>query len=518
MRRFIATLVFTRERVLIVIIDGNTIADKTAFESDVCVVGAGAAGITLALELAQRGREVILVESGGLAFTTQSHALLDIELRGKSTEQLVNGTRERFFGGTTNHWGGEIRTLDEFEFEPHSWVPHSGWPIKRADIESYYVSAARLLGLSEVDRPYDPAAVGVGDLPRLVNATQSDFAPQLWGRVPLDHLRLGQSRREEVARSESLRCILNTSIAEILPDKSGDRVASLEGRTFVNKVHFFTAKAFVLCTGAIENARLLLVSDRVVPGGLGNEEDLVGRFFMDHAANKAGPILITDPSVGRFQEEALAEKNLVGWATTPLAREEMKLQGFMAIQWPRAEALQSPLQYALGVRSLARPNVAQASSAPPRYLNVAVNWEQSPNPSSRVMLSHQRDKLGIRKPILHWDVTKADIASAHRSAELLSLAVARSGYGRMRRMNQSPEAPLTYGGGHQMGTTRMSNDPRQGVTDANGRVHSLENLYIGGGSLFPTGGWQNPTFTIMALALRLADYLTARHSGTVISE
>ena len=150
---------------------------------------------------------------------------------------------------------------------------------------------------------------------------------------------------------------------------------------------------------------------------------------------------------------------------------------------------QKPLDYVLGIRDLVGPATELTADAQPRYLNVVVNWEQSANPLGRVTLSKKLDVFGIPKPDLHWAVTAADISSALKSSELLCLVVARSGHGRLRRLElkDSPDAPLTAGGGHQMSTTLMSNDPQQGVTDANSRVHSRENLFIGGSSLFPTG-------------------------------
>ncbi|MCB1706237.1 MAG: GMC family oxidoreductase [Halioglobus sp.] len=494
------------------ITNGLEVEDGTTFEADICVVGAGAAGLTLALELAQRGLEVLLVESGGLQFRERSHELLDIELSGRSSQELVQFTRERFFGGTTNHWGGEIRTFGAFEFEPHPWVPNSGWPITRSDLDPYYIQAAELLGLTEVDRPYDAAAFGFGEYPRLVSETEMAVQAQQWGKVPNDHLRLGQARRKETFNTRSVHCLLNTTITEIHPDASRERIESVEGRTYDGATLHFRAREFVLCTGAIENPRLLLASDSVVPGGLGNEHDLVGRYFMDHPSAMMGPLLVTDPVGSFFQEELLADSGMVGWATTPETRTEFQLQGFMAIQWPKAPRVQEPLPHALGIRKLVGSAGEFNPDVPPRYLNVAVNWEQSPNPLSRVTLSKKLDALGVRKPDLHWEVTAGDIASAHKSSELLCLAVARSGHGRLRRLElqDMPGVSLTIGGGHQMGTTRMSDDPSHGVTDANGRVHSIENLFIGGSSLFPTGGWQNPTFTIMALTLRQADFLASR--------
>jgi choline dehydrogenase-like flavoprotein len=491
------------------IFDGSTVSDGETFEADICVVGAGAAGLTLALDLSRRGLKVVVVESGGLIFEQRTNDLLDIELGGRSTDRLVQGTRERFFGGTTNHWGGVCRAFDAFEFEPHSWVPYSGWPISRADLDPYYVLAAQLLGLPEVQRDFGADTPGFGDRPRLSSKDETAVEAVLWRRVPDEHLRMGQWRRGEVEASQLVHCVLNTTIAEIHTDASKERVASLEGRTFDNKTLHFKARNYVLCTGAVENARLLLASNSVVPQGLGNTHDLVGRFFMDHPANILGRLLLADPSGERSQEEFLLDsEELVGWATTPEAREEFHLQGCMMWLWPKGTP-KRPLPYEVAISDLTRsPSDPAADTSQSRYLEMVVNWEQAPNPSSRVTLSSQRDVFGIRKPHLHWDVTKQDVSSALKSAELMSLALARSGQGRLR-LEEITGSTLTLGGGHQMGTTRMSNDPKLGVTDANGRVHSVENLFIGGSSLFPTGGWQHPTFTIIAMALRQAEFLAS---------
>jgi choline dehydrogenase-like flavoprotein len=488
------------------ILDGSAVPDGKTFEADVCVVGSGAAGLTLALDLVGRGHKVVMVESGGLLFDKRTHDLLAVELGGQSIEALVTGTRERYFGGTTNHWGGVCRAFDPFEFELHEWVPNSGWPISRADLQPWYTAAAKLVGLPEVDRRYDASELGVAGQPRLVGEAEDSVEATIWRRIPLEHVRMGQWRRAEVETSPLLQCVMNTSIVEIHPDASRARVESLQGKTFNNKTLHFRARNFVLCAGAIENARLLLASDSVVEGGLGNEHDLVGRFFMDHPATRL-QLLLTRPVDNLAQEEILNDTELVGWTTTPLARQQYKLQGFMAWLWPGEERPQMPHQ--LGMRRLLHLQSGPDAQTSSQSAWIAVNWEQAPNPDSRVLLSGKRDVFGARIPALHWNVLQQDLASVRKSAELLSLAVARSGLGRIN-MAEAISPPLTRGGGHQMGTTRMSRDPRHGVTDPQGRVHSLENLFIGGSSLFPTGGWEHPTFTIIALALRQAEYLHKR--------
>ncbi|GAB5451291.1 MAG: hypothetical protein Hals2KO_16190 [Halioglobus sp.] len=483
--------------------------DGETFEADVCIAGAGAAGLTLALHLAEAGVSVILIESGGLKFAWRTHKLLDVIVNGASGGALLAGSRERFFGGTTNHWGGVCRAFDAYEFEQHPWVPHSGWPITRADLDPYYAAAAQWLGLPEVDRAFDPDTLQVQSHPPLIKATETAFSSVIWRRVPADRVQLGVWQRDAVARSQRLTCVVNTSVAELHTDPSGKRVVSVEGRNLDGKTLRFRARDYVLCTGDIENARLLLASDSVVPGGLGNEHDVVGRYFMSHEGRLLG-FLMGNPALPVSREEALAKRELVGWATSPAARREHRLRGMMAFLQSGAPR---ELEGELALGSLQRPSIAPAAVRDSdRRWSVLLNMEQSPNPQSRVTLSQMRDVLGVRKPALANVVPEEDMQSLRRSAELLALAVARSGLGRLQLADLS--TPKDKVGGHQMGTTRMSSDPRQGVTNADARVHSVENLFVGGGSLFPTSGWQHPTFTIITLAIRLADHLAKRHQGT----
>lgn len=478
--------------------------DGDTFEADVCVVGAGAAGLTLAVDLARQGISVVLVESGGLEFKWRSHRLLDMGVSGRGDARLVSGTRERFFGGTTNHWGGVCRVFDPFEFASHAWVPYSGWPIDRRELDPYYVEAASILGLPEVERLYDPEKLGVDKLPRLVSETESALDTVIWRRAADDRLRMGPFNLEEVRVSPLITCVLNTTIAELHPDPSGERILSLEGRSFDKGVIKFRASDYALCTGAIENARLMLASDSVVPGGIGNNYDTVGRYFMDHGGRLLGHLL-TNPGFGPSQEEFLSGNELIGWSNTPQIREELGLLGFMAFLFRPPDEIpnESAMSGLLGARQKRLGDIPQH-----RRKSILMNMERSPNPENRVLLSSNRDDLGIRKPLLQINADPKDLLSARKSAELLSLAVARSGLGRVRLEPLSD--PLEKGGGHQMGSTRMSDNPRYGVTDRDGRVHSVENLFIGGSSLYPTGGWQHPTFTIVALALRMARHLGAR--------
>ncbi len=484
--------------------------DGATFEADVCVIGAGAAGLTLALQLAEQGVSVVVVESGGLEFSWRSHKLLEVEHAGDGTEKVIEGTRERFFGGTTNHWGGVCRPFSDFEFQAHDWVPGSGWPIKRADLDPYYDAAAQLLDLPETQRDYDATALGVAQRKPLVTASENTLQQIIWRHVSPERLAFGRWRREEVKEHPLVTCVLNTSIAELWAHPSGTHIVHAEGRTHLGDTLRFRAKDYALCTGAIENARLLLASDTVVPGGLGNAHDLVGRYFMDHPGHLLGYFMPTDPQAPLSQEMFLAQTGRAGWITTQQVRRERRLLGFQAFLMPNP--LRERMPQELGMRHLIHsPFDPLGNGDAARRQPILLNFEQSPTPESRVMLSKELDPLGVRKPILHWKVKDSDLESARQSAQLLSLGIARSGLGRLR-IEDFTARPLMSGGGHQMGTTRMSEDPSNGVTDRDGRVHSVENLFVGGSSLFTTGGWQHPTFTIVALALRQADHIARRHT------
>jgi choline dehydrogenase-like flavoprotein len=136
--------------------------------------------------------------------------------------------------------------------------------------------------------------------------------------------------------------------------------------------------------------------------------------------------------------------------------------------------------------------------------------EQAPNPRSRVNLHHsKRDQLGLPATQLDWQLSDFDKFSIRRTAELIGIELGRAGLGRVRTDidEDLSKFPLVETAWHHMGTTRMSENDRTGVVDSACRVHGLSNLYVAGSSVFPTGGRANPTLTIVALAIRLADHL-----------
>jgi choline dehydrogenase-like flavoprotein len=284
---------------------------------------------------------------------------------------------------------------------------------------------------------------------------------------------------------------------------SAVKVACLTGTSFR-----VAARAFVLATGGIENARLLLLADRVQPAGLGNGHDLVGRYFMEHifldaAAEIRAPAgAISDFYSSGHRVDGTRVRGILG--LDPELRRRERLTNYCGVIVEPRPSLLTRLRNA----------IANGRATPAtRTYQVKNAMEQAPNSESRVTLGGDRDRLGCRRTVLRWRLSDIDKLTAHRAHAILGEDIARSGLGRMTSAmgdEADPWPDTVRGARHHIGTTRMHADPRRGVVDADCRVHGIANLYVAGSSVFPTSGAANPTFTIVALALRLARHLQNR--------
>ena len=526
------------------LLDALTIPLDSMLEALVCVIGAGPAGITIARELSARGIEVLLIESGAERHTNAAGDFLRDSSIGYPSH--TDRTRQRGFGGTSNHWtssGLRVRPLDPIDFEQRQEVPNSGWPFGYAEPEPFYRRAQESLELGPY--VYDGAAwEDVEKAPRLP-LPGPDVRTEMFQFASRDHfMRL----YDEVASTPSIRLLLHSTVAELVATPEGTAldhlsVVARDGRRFSVR-----AKAYVLACGGIENARLLLASRSSRSEGLGNEQDLVGRYYMEHISTDSAFFWPSDPRlVERLR--LYGEHWIVG---------DAKLQGFLALspEALRRERLQNAAFWVMpsrrewatsGVRSLRalgsgvrrRPwgghvgghalNILKDGDDVARWLyryprrdyrglevvRLRFMAEQSPNYASRVTLDdRKRDRIGLPRVQLDWRLTEADLDSVRRSEAVIARALLAAGVGELRGMfgSESPPA-LVVGNAHHMGTTRMHQDPKRGVVDANSRMHAMPNLFVAGSSVFPTGGFANPTLTIVALALRLSDHLQNQLAG-----
>ncbi|MFQ6023081.1 MAG: FAD-dependent oxidoreductase [Acidiferrobacterales bacterium] len=507
-------------------IDARRIPQDKIIETEVCIIGAGAAGITLAREFIGRPFRVCLLEGGGLIYDVETQALYKGEITGIPYDPLhVN--RVRYFGGTTNHWSGWCRPLDDIDFEKRKWVPYSGWPFSKSHLAEHYKRAQRICQVGEQD--YDPELWQTHDARPLPFKGQHTTATIFRHSPPT---RFGLVYRDEIERAQNINTYLHANVVDIETTDPANtvtrvRVACLDGNKF-----WVVAKLFVLATGGIENARLLLLSNKVQKTGLGNQNDLVGRFFTDHPGFDAGGFLLSDPrtSISFYLGNTVVQgKRFTGGIT--LSPEVLRREGLVNLcaliyktDWsgvyakPAARALIRRREYGHFWRYVADAitNIDDMAVSTYRkmfkpearrqlFMLVTV-IEPAPNPDSRVTLSTETDALGKRRVRLHWQLGRLDRHSVSRAQELFATEFGYSGLGRVLiTTGDNNDVPMYTFGDHHMGTTRMHVDPKQGVVDENCRVHGISNLFVAGSSVFPTFGYSQPTLTIVALALRLAE-------------
>lgn len=534
------------------LIDTRQIMDGKALIVTVCVIGGGVAGLTLARELERSGVDACVLESGGLEPDDATRDLY----RGRATGidyQFADGCRARFLGGSSNCWGGWSRPLDAWDFEQRDWIPHSGWPFGLEEMIPFYERAHEVLKLGPTN--FDPSfweqSIGRRDVRRLpldntdVRDTISQFSPPV---------RFGKYYRQELRLARHVRVFLYANVTELVTDPIGLRIKQVRVQTLTGKTMTVAARLFVLASGGIENARLLLASNRVIGQGIGNQHDLVGRYFMDHPRMVVGEIQFK-PSWSRnklydikyhYMNKAVyahGQHIAAQLALTPQAMQRervLNVRVCFCSEFPGegsegAKALfrikQSLLKkdqpghtLATDVLATARDPVNTLSYGftrlfHPRFLIRNVGFqvivEPLPDPNSRVRLSTtQRDALGMPRVEVCWKLDPMVRRTADKTLSLVSQVLRIKDIARVSALPAIEQFgwPRTFepeGTWHHMGTTRMYDDERKGVVDRHCRVHGYSNFYIAGSSVFPTAGANFPTITITALALRLATQVVA---------
>jgi choline dehydrogenase-like flavoprotein len=545
--------------------DARELDDGTTLQAGLCIVGAGAAGITLALEFAGAGIEVLLLEAGGMRAEPRTQALYAGTVADEALHSPLDSYRQRRFGGSTTIWGGRCMPFDAIDFEARDYLPHSGWPIGLDALAPYYPRANQLCEAGAFAYTAAAAFPGV-TAPMIAGFDERHFSSDTLERFscPTD---FGHRYREALRAAPNIRVLLHANVTLLRATPDGEAIHELQLATLTGRRCTVRAAHYALATGGLETVRLLLASRDVVPEGLGNRHDVVGRYYMCHIAGTLGRIHFAQPpaairhgyerdadgiycrrrlALRPEQQRALRVGNFIArlhhpritdpahrnailsllYLARPLIPYEYarRLHGTEQIgarAWLRhvANVLRGPQQvlgfavHMLRDRKLARrkfPSIIIRSSA--NLYSLDFHAEQQPNPSSRVCLGAGRDALGMPRLHVDWRYTAGDIDTVARAVALLAGDIARQGLGRFDYRPEEVEAEATrYGayGGHHIGTARMGNDPRSSVVDANCRVHGIRNLHLAGAATFATSSQANPTLTIVALALRLAAHLRA---------
>lgn len=499
-------------------IDARSMPDHSQLEADLAIIGAGPAGITLARSFIGSHVRVCLIESGGLQFDSQVQDLYEGENAGIAYPLKAN--RLRFFGGSSNHWGGYCRPLEAIDFEQRDWVPYSGWPFGINEISPYYPAASKLVEIAPLN--YDDKASGqVTPDPTTgrVQVRYTHFSPPT---------RFGSRYGEELKQADNIQVLLNANVANIASLEQGQEVTHLDIRTLTGLSHQIRARVYVLATGGLENARVLLLSNKSIPAGLGNQHDLVGRFFMEHP-HILGPaqIVVGDrkrlPQIygRRVYADGRSAHAAFNPSKTSLHQRRL-LNATVMVGDAGVYNTTTKTDWVNGISHMEMLKAAKRfltdglGPADPTQPDLLGNWlglgcacEQTPNPDSRVSLAETKDALGLRRIRLDWRLTEQERHSVVEHIRSVAMEFGAQSIGRMLMdiLDDGRWPDKVRGGAHHMGTTRMHDDPRQGVVDRNCKVHGVGNLYIAGSSVFPTSGASNPTLTLVALTLRLADHL-----------
>ncbi|WP_447553762.1 GMC oxidoreductase [Vreelandella sp. EE22] len=465
---------------------------------DTCVIGAGAAGITLAMTLARQGHRVLLCEGGEASISEQSQALYRGETVG-DTYLALESVRLRYLGGSTNHWGGVCRPLDAHDFTAKAAAPETAWPIAVEDLEPYYAAAATLLDLETV--PGDEPIEGAG-----------------LARV---YFSLGHPTRMKdkfAATLNGLETLTYCLTANLVGLEVGDgRVNAATFSDFEGRRKTIRARTFVLACGGIENSRLLLWCNQQSGGRLVPEAAALGRYWMEHPHATIGQALLFEPALLGLDTQYNVYLSPTAKAMTQRGLLNCGLRLHRMAPEATQELVETLGRQAPGLR--AELAARQASSSPMHGVYLRAAWEQEPRIENGVELSEERDALGVPLSRLVWQQSALDRHTLRESLMLLGEYLLKRNAGRVQLADWLATEPVELpvegeiAGRHHMGGTRMSLNAQQGVVDRNCRLFAQENMFVAGSSVFASSGHANPTLTIVQLALRLGVHLDERLRG-----
>ncbi|WP_171120931.1 MULTISPECIES: GMC oxidoreductase [unclassified Ruegeria] len=477
---------------------------------DCCIVGAGPAGMTLAFKLAESEQRVLLLEAGDWEVTWESQDLYEGENLGLEYYPL-SAPRLRALGGSTGHWGGVCLLLDRSDFLPRDDVPLSGWPIRFEDLVPYQEEAANLLQTGRFSADIRKPVDDLGNLEIVEQRFSSDR--QFHDVRNEDPVRFGVSFQDRLKNTPNIDLVLNANVVGFAVDGDTGRITQAQVRNYEDGQGVATADRFVLALGGIETSRMLLHLNAGHENRFGNQNDMVGRCFMEHPIIDNDTYFITKRLYSHsptWELERLLRRSRPELLLSP-SHDHMLKNGWLnsAVRLQRLNPL--PIRE----KAIGDAEFIKSLQFEEDYFFTGTSFvmgEQQPNPASRIVLTENRDRFGLGIVGLDLRLTEKDIETLRGSTAEAAKFLIRSGLGRMRvdpsLWNRKPleQLPLDYSS-HHMGGARMSLTSETGVVDANCKVHGAPNLYVAGSGVFPTSGHANPTFTIVQLSLRLAEHL-----------
>ncbi|MGH9864210.1 MAG: FAD-dependent oxidoreductase [Candidatus Acidiferrales bacterium] len=520
--------------------DFSKFDDGATVTADVCIVGAGAAGIAIAREFVSTHHTVVVLESGGLDTEPETHKLYESEVVGLPHTGIHAG-RARVFGGTTTLWGGQALRFSSFDLQKRYWVPFSGWPFSSQELDPYYERAARVLHLGP-RIPYNDLCASFGIEPPTFDPSKLYMQCSQWSPRP----NFGTAYRRELNDSHNVSVLLHANVTGIITNEAATTVENIEFRTLSGKKGIAKTRFYIICCGGIETARLLLASNRIERDGVGNRTDLVGRYFQEHIHIRCGNLLATNRQqlqslfesffIRRLKyaplitlsERVQTKRHLVsilgtvGFEPTPdscISATKILFRAAIGKSYPKIAELKRLLANVLAdpgelIALAYRLYIQKRAGTPKRGpIYIGAQCEMAPNPESRVLLSDSRDCLGMHRVKLDWRLGEMERRTISEfiitvASEFERLGLVTFDSAQIAALDD-PTAwlAMAHDSAHHMGTVRMHETPQLGVVDPNCRVYGIANLYIGSSAVFPTGACSNPTLTILALCLRIADRL-----------
>jgi len=496
--------------------------------ADICIVGAGAAGIVLAVDLARRGKSVLLLEGGGSEIEESSQDPYLSELSGLPHRGIHTG-RFRAKGGTTTKWGGQILELDTLDFEQRPGIDGSGWSFPKSELTPFYERALEFEGLAKVTRQDEEVWREIGEAsPKL-----PDLEPYFSRWCPEPNF--ARLHRKSIEEHSGISLWLHANATE--PVLEGEVMRGVRCRTLTGKEATFHASQFIFCLGGIESSRFFLQ-----PRATGlpwNSSGLLGKHFQDHVDCNAATV---EPiHTGRFHRmfDNVFTRGFKYHPKLRLAVSEQAAHGTLNVASTMAfvsDTDETLTELKTTAKSFLRGRVREIGAAevgfaarhlplivrqgfrykvqhraynpPDARIFLRVHCEQEPMSRSSVTLADTRDALGLRRTRLDWKISEKELASIREYVRIATKSLASVAHVHPHE-DLSSDKFLAHcdDSNHHMGGMRMSDSPAKGVVDSNLRLHGTSNAYICSSAVFPTSGFSNPTHTLLALAVRLAQHL-----------
>jgi choline dehydrogenase-like flavoprotein len=535
------------------IVDGRTIGVGAEKAHDLCIIGSGVAGILLVMELAETYKDICVVESGGWKPDDETQSLYELNSIGYPIRKHYQ-SRIRYFGGSCNIWAGRAMIYNEIDLMSRPWLDNISWPIDFGELDRYYALAAQYLNLPCYDKlkPKNWESKLSEFEINLLRSGNFKANVSLFAKSPA---RFGYNTKyfKKIRNSGNITLYTHSNVVNLQLNESLSRVSHIDVVCLNGVRYTMKPKTVVLACGGLENTRILMASDKQMPGGIGNQNGLLGRYYMDHPRAVFGRVklnkklkldhLLGMPVTGGKMQLGIGLGDKVqareGLLNNYVTLEPCYSIGSMELYEAFVKLMKRLLRKGYSGKRFDFKNQEMAEIPEMIYLltpkellphfmyytyykysrifknaftNLThlaiVNYsEQEPNIKSRVYLEREKDKLGMRKLVLDWKLNDRCFNSSLRLMALLDEHFRQYGAGYIEQdLTQIKELPYTDAS-HHLGTTRMSANPKNGVVDVNCRVHGIANLYVAGSSVFPTAGHANPTLTIAAMSLRLAAHM-----------